>query len=220
MATGTPVSECRDALSHRTGTQPDCWLAHNNLVPIYLAKGKTDEALSHAKEAVRLRPEDAEPYIAIGDVLLRKRQPTEAIVQYKKAVAIQLDFAEGYSHLGSGYLYSQRFSEAITQYRKALSLAPRLASVRNNLAWLLATCSDGSLRDGDEAVTLAEQADQLSGGNNPLILHTLSAAYAETGQVVRAMETARHAKELADTQGNQGLARTLDKELRDYESRL
>ena len=199
---------------------PDCWLAHNNLCSIFLAQGKTDEALHHAEEALRLRPGDVQPHVAIGDVLLRKRQPIEAIAHYKKALAIEPDYADGYSHLGSAYLLSQRFSEAITQYRKTLSLSPRSLSAHNNLAWLLATCSDESLRNGEEAVTLAEKADRLSGGNNPLILHTLAAAYAQSGQTVRALETARRAEQLATAHGYKGLARMLEKEIRDYESRL
>ena len=199
---------------------PDCWLAHNNLSAILLARGKTDEALSHAEKALQLQPEDVQPHISIGDALLRKRQTTEAIAHYQKALTIRPDYAEGYSHLGSAYLLSQRFSEAITQYRKTLSLAPRSLAAHNNLAWLLATCSDGSLRNGEEAVVLAEQADQLSGGNNPLILHTLAAAYAESGQTVRALETARRSEELAEAQGNHGLVRMLQKEIGLYESRL
>lgn len=199
---------------------PDCWLAHNNLCSIFLAQGKTDEALHHAEEALRLQPGDVEPHIAIGDVLLRKRQPLEAIAHYKTALTIQPDFAEGHSHLGSAYLLSQRFSEAIAQYRKTLSLSPRSLAAHNNLASLLATCSDESLRDGEEAVTLAERADQLSGGNNPLVLRTLAAAYAQSGQTVRAIETARHAERLATVQGHKGLASMLEKEIRDFESRL
>ena len=199
---------------------PDCWLAQNNLVSIYLTKGKNDEALIHAEEALRLRPRDIQPHIAVGDVLLRKRQIDEAIAQYKNALAIQPDFPEAHSHLGSAYLLSGRFTEAITQYQKTLRLAPRSVAAHNNLAWLFATCSDESLRNGDEAVTLAEQADELSGGNDPVILHTLAAAYAETGQTVRAMETARRAKQLAEAEGKQGFVHMLEKEIHDYESRL
>ena len=184
---------------------PDCWLAHNNLCSIFLAKGEIDEAFRHAEEAVRLQPEDVEPQVAIRDVLLRKRLSSEAIAHYKKALTIRPDYAEGYSHLGSAYLLSERYSEAITQYRKTLSLAPRSLAAHNNLAWLLATCSEVSLRNGEEAVTLAGQANQLSGGNSPLILHTLAAAYAESGQTVRAIETARRAKQLAESEGKQGL---------------
>ena len=199
---------------------PDCWLAENNLVSIYLAKGKNDEALIHAEEALRLRPQDVQPHIAVGDVLLRKRQIAEAVAQYKKALTIQPDFPEAYSHLGSAYLLSGRYTDAITQYQKTLRLAPRSVAAHNNLAWLLATCSDESLRNGDEAVTLAEQADKLSGGNDAVILHTLAAAYAQTGQTVRAMETARRAKQLAEAEGKQGFAHMLEKEIHDYESRL
>ena len=156
----------------------------------------------------------------IGDVLLRKRQPNEAIAHYEKALAIRPNYPEGYSHLANAYVIARRFSEGITQYRKTLSLAPRSLAAHNNLAWLLATCSDGSLRNGEEAVALAEQADQLSGGNNPSVLHTLAAAYAESGQAVRAIETARRSKQLAEAQGNQGLAQLLEKEIGLYESRF
>jgi tetratricopeptide (TPR) repeat protein len=199
---------------------PECWLAHNNLSAILLAKGSTDEALSHAEKAFQLRPDDVEPQVMIGDVLLRKRQPNEAIVHYEKALAIRPNYPEGYVHLANAYVVARRFSEGITQYRKTLSIAPRSLAAHNNLAWLLATCSDGALRNGEEAVALAEQADQLSGGNNPSVLHTLAAAYAESGQAVRAMEIAQHAKQLAEAQGNQELARMLQKEIGLYESRV
>jgi tetratricopeptide (TPR) repeat protein len=199
---------------------PDCWLAHNNLSAILLARGKADEALGHAEKALQLRPDDVEPQVMIGDVLLRKRQPNEAIAHYEKALAIRPNYPEGYSHLANAYVIARRFSEGIAQYRKTLRLAPRSLAAHNNLAWILATCSDGSLRNGEEAVALAEQADQLSGGNNPSVLHTLAAAYAESGQTVRAIETARRSKQLAEAQGNQGLAQLLEKEIGMYESRF
>ena len=199
---------------------PDCWLAYNNLSTIFLAKGKIDEALQYANKAVELQPEDMEPHIAAGDALLRKRRVTEAIEHYKKALTIRPDYGEGYSHLGSAYLLSNRFSEAIEQYQKTLSLAPRSVVARNNLAWLLATCADPSLRDTQRAIQLAEEADQLANGKSSLVLHTLSTAYGESGQSVKALEVANRALQLAERQGNRGLAETLRKEIKVYESQL
>jgi protein O-mannosyl-transferase len=213
----------RDAETLYLGTlqrNPDCALAHNNLSYILLAKGNTEDALRHAKEAARLRPRDFEPQIAIGDALLAKREPDEAIAYYKRALAIRPDYAEGYSHLGTAYRASRRYGEAIAEYRKTLRMAPRSLGAQNNLAWLLATCSDVSFRNGEEAIALAEQADKMAGGNNPSILHTLAAAYAESGQSVRAIETANRAKDLAQAQGKQDLVRRLDKEIGMYESSL
>ena len=49
------------------------------------------------------------------------------------------------------------FPGAIARYRRALELDPNLVEALNNLAWLLATCPDASLRNGAEAVQLAKR---------------------------------------------------------------
>jgi protein O-mannosyl-transferase len=199
---------------------PDCWLADNNLCSIFMAKGDLDRALEFAKKAVELRPEDMEPHFAVGDALLRKRRISEAIDQYKKAISIRPDYGEGYGHLGAAYLLSNRFAEAKEQYQKALSLTPRSVTARNNLAWLLATCADPSLRDTPRAIQLAEEANQLAEGQSSLVLHTLSTAYGQDGQTVKAIEVANHALQIAQRQGNRGLITTLQKELKAYEAHL
>src|SRR6185295_14930572 len=187
---------------------PDCWLAYNNLSTIFLAKGKIDDALQYANKAIELQPADMEPHIAAGDALLRKRRVTEAIEHYKTALTIRPDYGEGYSHLGSAYLLSNRFAEAIMQYEKTLSLTPRSAVARNNLAWLLATCADPSFRDAERAIQLAEEADRLAQGKSCLVLRTLSTAYGESGQTVKALEVANRGLQLAERQSNRGLAET------------
>ena len=68
----------------------------------------------------------------------------------------------------------------------------------NNTAWLLATSPDASLRNGVEAVGYARRAAQLTRGQEPVILGTLAAAYAEEGQFSDAVETA-HGREPCHT---------------------
>ena len=53
------------------------------------------------------------------------------------------------------------FAGAIARYRRALQADPGLVQALNNLAWLLATCPEAALRNGSEAVRLAEGACQL-----------------------------------------------------------
>ena len=53
----------------------------------------------------------------------------------------------------------------------------------------MATYREGSLRNGNKAVELARQANTLTGGENPAILHTLAAALAEAGRFTEAVET-------------------------------
>jgi hypothetical protein len=95
---------------------------------------------------------------------------------------------------------------------------PRSIPARNNLAWLLATCADVSLRNGPRAVELASAAAQLSGRKDPQILRTLGAAYATNGQIAMAIETAQAASRLAATRGNNGLAQAARNDVQRYQT--
>jgi tetratricopeptide (TPR) repeat protein len=83
-----------------------------------------------------------------------------------------------------------------------LKVQPDNVEAQNNLAWLWATAPDAALRKGVEAVALAEQANRLSGGQNPAVLCTLAAAYAEVGRFPDAVNTAQKALQLAESQTN------------------
>ena len=77
-------------------------------------------------------------------------------------------------------------------------------------------------RDAFEQVDvgrLAEQADRLTGGNDPIILHTLAAAYAENRQFSEAIEAAQHALEVADANGITSLVESLRSKLALYQAR-
>jgi Flp pilus assembly protein TadD len=112
---------------------------------------------------------------------------------------------------------SGRSSEAIAQYREALEIKPGYVDAMNNLAWMLATCPEASLRDGAAAVQLAQKAAQLAGGEDPTTLRTLAAAYAEAGRYAQAVETARRAMQLANARNDLAMAGTLEQELALYE---
>jgi spermidine synthase len=87
------------------------------------------------------------------------------------------------------------------------------------MAWVLATWPEASVRNGMEAVALAERALRLSGGREPAILDTLAAAYAEAGRFPEAVETARRALTLATQQNQQPLAEALKGRIALYEGR-
>jgi spermidine synthase len=70
------------------------------------------------------------------------------------------------------------------------------------MARVLAASPEPSIRDGAEAVVLAERAARLSDRREPAILDTLAAAYAAVGRFSEALETARRALDLA-TKANQ-----------------
>ena len=89
------------------------------------------------------------------------------------------------------------FAGAIARYRRALEIDPNLVEALNNLAWLLATCPEASLRNGAEAVQLAERACQITDYHRTIMVGTLAAAYAEAGRFPDAVATAQKACDLA-----------------------
>ena len=197
---------------------PDYAEAHNNLGSALRQKGRVDEAITHYQMALQIKPDYVEAHKNLGNALLQKGRMDEAIVHYQKALQIKPDYAEACYNLGSAFFLQGRMDEAIVYYKKALQIKPNYLEVQNNLAWMLATAPQASLRNGNQAVELAQQANRLTGGENPIILTTLAAAYAEAGRFSEAVETAQHALLLAESQSNTALADRLRKALSLYQA--
>lgn len=90
--------------------------------------------------------------------------------------------------------------KSIADYERFLKLNPPVVPKMvawNNLAFILATSPDDSVRDGKRAVDMAETAKQLQETPTPDVLDTLAAAYAETGQFDRAVTAEQEAIKIA-----------------------
>ena len=85
------------------------------------------------------------------------------------------------------------------------------------MAWLLATTPDPALRNGPEAVALATRAEELAPAGDPIVLDTLAAAYAETGQFVEAVTIANRALDLAVERRDESLANAIRTRILLYE---
>jgi tetratricopeptide (TPR) repeat protein len=192
-------------------------LMENNLANALARKGLLDEAVSHYEESVRLRPDYGDPYFNLGSVLFQQGRIDDAIVQWHKALAAQPDDAGFHTALGNAFLKKGLQKDAIAEYEHAARISRQDPMARNNLAWLLATSSDASIRDGNRAIEIAKQAAELSGGKDANCLRTLAAAYAESGRFADATETARRALQTAQAQGNSILANALRDEIALYE---
>jgi tetratricopeptide (TPR) repeat protein len=181
-------------------------------------KGRLDDAIIHYQEALQIRPDYADAQFNLGNVLMQKGQADEAITHLQKALEINPNNARIHLNLGLCFYRLGRMDDALSQYQTALHIEPADPAAQNDLAWLLATCPQASLRNGDKAVQLARQANELSGGKNPVILGTLAAACAEAGRFSEAVETAQRALQLAGAQSNTRLAAQLQSELKLYQA--
>ena len=191
---------------------------HNNLGNAFLRQGRMDEAIAQFQKALKINPQDADIHYNLGTAFRQQGGMNEAIVQFQKALAIKPEFAEAHYNLGNAFLQQGHVEEAIAHFQKALAIKPDYMEAQNNMAWVLATCPQASLRNGIKAVGLAERANQPAGGKNPMILATLAAAYAEAGRFPEAVETAQRALRLAETQSNTAVAGALQSQLKLYQA--
>jgi tetratricopeptide (TPR) repeat protein len=195
-------------------------LIQSNLGNALARKQLWDESIDHLQEAVRLRPDYADAYFNLGSVLFQQGRIDQAIAQWQKALAIRPRDAEAHRNVASALRKQGNVKGAIAEYEQALNIVPEDSVALNNLAWILATSSDASMRDGARAVTLALKAVQVSGGRDPNFVRTLAAARAEAGQFAEAVATAEAAKALARTQSEPQLASRLEEEIALYRARV
>jgi tetratricopeptide (TPR) repeat protein len=85
-------------------------------------------------------------------------------------------------------------------------LTPDFPDALNELARLLACAPEDGLRDGAEAIKLAEKACALTNNQQANMLTTLAAAYAEAGRFQDAIIAAQKARALAASNGQSALA--------------
>jgi tetratricopeptide (TPR) repeat protein len=181
--------------------------------------GDLDDAIARYSMCLAQAPDQAEAQYNLASALLRKGRTDEAIEHLQKTLQLAPENADAHANLGSAFLAKGRPREAGAEYQNALRISPENVAALSNLAWLLATSSDSSLRNGSEAVRLAERADAASSRSDkhPTVLRILAAAYAEAGQFAEAKETAQHALEAANIQGNTTLVDAVQVELALYE---
>src|SRR5713101_6941180 len=192
--------------------------AHINLGNALLQKRDTDGAIAEYRKTLELPFDHAESYYSIGNAFRQKGDIEEAIVQYRKGIELRPDDAKTHNNLGNALRQEARLEEAEQEYEAALSSQPNFVLAENNLAWSLATAADPKLRNGAKAVQLAEQAVMATDGDNPVFLHTLSAAYAENGDFEKAIATAQDALKIADANGITDLAESLRTKIALYQS--
>ena len=216
------IGRADDAIAHYQKAleiRPDYAEASCNLANALIAKDDFDGAIARYTACLAAMPDQEEAQYNLASALLRKGRTDEAIVEYQKVLQMHPESADAHANLGIAWLAKGRVRDAMAEYTKALQISPENLAALSNLAWLLATSADSSLRNGSEAVRLAERADSASSRSDkhPTVLRILAAAYAEAGQFAEAKETAQHALEAANIQGNTTLAEALQGELALYD---
>jgi tetratricopeptide (TPR) repeat protein len=198
---------------------PDDVQAMVNLAIALAQSGKVDEAIPHLEKAAQLAPGDPGIQTNLGAALVERGRMDAAIPHLEQAVQTAPESPDAHYHLGVAYGGLGRIANAVGEWRKAIDLDANYVPALYRIAEVLASNPNPALRNGSEAVELAERAARLTGGQQPAILDTLAAAYAEAGRFPEATETARHALAIARQQNDRDLAAGLTVRIALYEAK-
>ena len=97
---------------------------------------------------------------------------------------------------GIAYAYAGDEQAAKQDFARAEAMDPGSAESYHARAWPLATAPDPQMRDGKKAVESATRACEMTNWNDPDMLGTLAAAYAETDDFADAIKWQQKAVDL------------------------
>jgi tetratricopeptide (TPR) repeat protein len=128
--------------------------------------GQNDEAIAAYREALRLKPGDADEYATLGWFLRTLRRDGEAPAAYREALRLRPDHMTAFGGLADALHFAGKPEEALAMYREAVRLHPDHVQSRVDLGAFLARRGDGdgALAEYREAVRRRPDSPAALGG--------------------------------------------------------
>jgi tetratricopeptide (TPR) repeat protein len=187
------VEQCRIAAR----LNPGFVAAWQNLGGTLARQGQIDQAIACYAKAIEVESAYLPARQSRGELLLAQGKCAPAAEDFSAVLRRKPDDSNAHYHLALALTGQGRTREAMEHYRRGMRSFQELPVALNNLAWILATNPDPEVRNGVEAVALAEKACKLTDYKEPILMGTLAAAYAEGGRFADAIAAAEKARALA-----------------------
>ena len=167
------------------------------------------QALDHYQKALELRPNYSEAHNNLGHLYIRLGSLSKAGYHFARALQIHPDNHAARANLALAQYRIGAMRDAAENFHRVLEVWPNFVPALLNLARIRAADPDPQMRNGSQAIVLAEKACRLTPPADPLhvdALDVLAMAYAETGQFEAAIQTGDQAAALARQIGQPALA--------------
>jgi Flp pilus assembly protein TadD len=162
--------------------RPDNSMAYYNRGNAYSNKRDYDKAIADYTAAIRIEPDYIAAYNDRANAYGYKNDWTKAIADETEAIRLNPDFVEAHYTRGLFYERTGDYDKAAADLSEAVRLNQDFLDAYFKLAWLLATCPDVNVRNGEYAVQYALKACDLTQWKDDSMLSALAAAYAEAGR--------------------------------------
>ncbi len=223
---GGQTDEAIDHLKAALRLMPDHPTAHFDLANAFFQQGDLDGAIRQYQQELLLkptyalggftRPDYAAAHYNLANCYVRNGDLQLAIKEYEEALKLSPHNPEVHNNLAIALSQIGKTQEAVAQWEETLRIQSDNTDAQGNLAWVLATSSDTSIRNGRQALDLAQRAQQRLGRNGPQLFRVLAAAYAENGKFPEAIAAAQEGLDLATAQGDTDLADIFQSDLALY----
>jgi len=110
---------------------------HNNLGAALDEQDRTEEAIEHYLQALRIKPDNEKAHNNLGNALDKQGHTEEAVEHYLQALRIKPDFEKALNNLGTALEKQGRTEEAIEHYLQALRIKPDYVDAHYNLGLAL-----------------------------------------------------------------------------------
>ena len=233
---GLAIAPANPALTHRLGTalymmgeaakarehfeaavrlSPDYHLAQYSLGVLLQADGRHAEAIEHFTAALKSRPSHTAARVRLAASLRRTGRARDALPHYEQVVLLQPELSEARFGHAIALVQARRYQEARDRFAEGMKLFPDQTVFAHGLARLLATAPDDRVRDGQRAMSLAQEV--LKQGRTLDLGATVAMAHAELGQYGQAAAIQRDLISAAGKAGLRDLVPRLTRNLALYE---
>lgn len=175
---------------HTLAVTSDNDVAERGLGSELLRIGQVDEAITHDREALRIRPRDANGLTNLANALLQKKEYAEAIRDYREVLGVRPNDSEMRRNLGKALYQSGALDDALAQFREALRLRPSDSDAAYSLG-------NAYLDKGDPKVAIPYFQQAIAANRKNIAAHyNLAIALQRNGQFEEAISEFRKTLEL------------------------
>ena len=176
--------------------------AYRSLMASLVESKRYNEAAAFGPEWLAVTPFDVSAHSSLAGAMAQTGDLSGAARQFGYVMVLQPNSEEALAQVHQILVSLAKMPDGLQRLRDIAANAPDSPRMLDELAWLLATYPDSNVRDGAEAVRLAERACELTNRRDAALVVTLAAAYAETRDFSRAVATGQEALRKAQAIGD------------------
>jgi tetratricopeptide (TPR) repeat protein len=183
--------------------------AYESRAHVHRNLGDLKGALKDYSAAIKLDPDNAFAIKNRAYTQFLSGNHKAAVADYGRVVQLDPQDVTAWKDRGYNHYELGQYAQALADYDAALKLNAKHVPTLNKRAWLLATCPDKKVRNGEAAMASARQACELAKPVHYEYIDTLAAAYATAGYFGLAVTTAEEAIKLAPREAREPIKRRL-----------